>query len=149
MIFVGADHAGFELKNKIKKYLEAKHEVTDCGTDSEESCDYPDLSCAVVEGIRSKPNSLGILICGTGLGISMAANKHHGIRAAAVSEPMAAEMSRKHNDAQILCLGSRVIDEAKAIKCIEAFLGANFEKDHPRHQRRIDKLTEIEKKECQ
>jgi len=147
ILFWGADHAGFELKQQLIEHFKKKLICEDLGTDSLESCDYPDLAEAVAKRVLSEPGSLGVLICGTGLGMSMAANKVHGIRAGAVSESFSAEMARRHNDAQILCVGSRVVSFDKARDCVEAFLSAEFDTENPRHLRRIQKIQKIEESE--
>ena len=144
-IAVGCDHGGFELKNEIMKYLESeKYEVKDFGTYSTESCDYPDIAQPVAEVVASKEFDFGILICGTGIGIGIAANKVPGIRAALCSDTFSAHATREHNDANILTMGERVVGKGLAIDIVKAFLGAEFEGD--RHARRINKITEIEKK---
>jgi ribose 5-phosphate isomerase B len=147
MLFIGSDHAGFELKSQILESLRAqKKTVEDCGTDSDQSCDYPVIAKKVTDKILKNPGSLGILICGSGVGMSIAANKVKGIRAACVSESRSAALCRQHNDAQVLCLGARIISLEIALECVNAFLSAQFEKSHPRHQRRIDQMTEMEGK---
>lgn len=144
-IAIGCDHGGFNLKNVVLKHLEDKGiEVKDFGTFSEESCDYPDYSVKVAEEVASKNYDLGILICGTGIGISIAANKVPGIRAALCSDTFSAHATRQHNDANILAMGQRVVGEGLALDIVDTFLNAKFEGG--RHQNRINKITEIEKK---
>lgn len=143
-LFIGADHAGFDLKEALKKKLSGTLELIDLGTDSTESCDYPDIAADLCHEVLKNSDSLGLLICGSGLGMSMAANKIHGIRAACVSEPISAGLSRKHNNAQILCLGARIISEDQALKCLNAFLNESFDHQHQRHQQRIDKISKLE-----
>lgn len=145
MLFIGSDHAGFELKSQILEALRAqKKSAEDCGTDSAQSCDYPVIAKKLSEKVLKNAGSLGILICGSGIGMSIAANKVKGIRAACVSESRSAALSRQHNNAQILCLGARIISFEIAMECVNAFLSAQFESSHPRHQRRIDQMTEME-----
>lgn len=145
-IGIGSDHAGYAMKQEIMEYLrELGHEVTDYGTYSEERCDYPVYGERVALAVKEGKEERGVLICGTGIGISLAANKVKGIRAAACSEPYSAQMAVRHNDAQIIAFGARVvgIDTAKMI--VDAFLNAQFEGG--RHQQRIDLITAIEKKQ--
>ena len=143
-IFIGADSAGFPLKEKLVPYLkELGYEVTDCGTDSTASCHYPDFAAAVCKNVQADlDGSFGILVCGTGIGMSMCANKYDGIRAALCSDTYSAKMTRAHNDANVICMGARVIGECLAIDILDAFLGAEFEGG--RHKVRVDMMTEIE-----
>lgn len=144
-IAIGCDHGGVELKEKIKKYLfEAGYETKDFGTNSNESCDYPDYAILVAEAVASKEFDFGILICGTGIGIGIAANKIPGIRAALCSDTFSAHATREHNDANILTIGQRVVGPGLALDIVKTFLNTKFEGG--RHQNRIDKITEIEKK---
>lgn len=144
-IALGSDHAGFPLKKEIMKHLEAKGiEFEDFGALSEASCDYPEFALKVGEEVASKNYDLGILVCGTGIGISIAANKVPGVRAALCSDTFSAHACREHNNANILALGQRVVGVGLALDIVDSFLNAKFEGD--RHQRRIDKITEIEKK---
>ncbi len=143
MIAIGCDHGGFELKEHIVKYLTDKGiEVKDYGTYSEESVDYPDCAKPVCNAVISGEAECGILLCGTGIGISMAANKHRGIRAAVCSDVYSAKMTKQHNNANIICLGGRVIGRELAFMIIDAWLDAEFEGG--RHQARIDKIHQIE-----
>lgn len=144
-IYIGADSAGYALKEEVIPYLTEKgYEVIDCGTDSAASCHYPLFANAVCEKVKADLNgSFGILICGTGIGMSMCANKHKGIRAALCSDTYSARMTRAHNDANLLCLGARVIGSCLALDIIDAFLGADFEGG--RHQTRVDMMMDIEK----
>ncbi len=144
-VFIGSDHAGFELKQKLIERFQKLVIFEDCGTNSTESCDYPVFAKAVSEKVLKSPGALGLLICGTGIGMSIAANKVKGIRAACVSEAFSAKMAREHNDAQILCLGARVIGEEKAAESFKAFLDAKLDTTNPRHQRRIELMKEMEK----
>lgn len=140
---VGSDHAGFELKNKLKKHLEEKgHTILDCGTNSLDSVDYPDYGKAVAEAVIKGDVEKGILICGTGVGISISANKVKGIRACVCSEPYSAKMSVRHNNANIIAVGARVVGEDLAKLIVDEFLSEEFEGG--RHQKRVDKMMEIE-----
>ena len=140
MIAVGADHAGVFLKNDIVKLLEKEgYEVKDFGTYYDESCDYPIYAKAVADAVASGLCEKGILVCGTGIGMSMAANKVKGIRAAVCSEAKSAEMTRRHNDANILCLGARMIDEKTAEELVKIFLSTEFEGG--KHLRRISMFS--------
>ncbi|MGL4774457.1 MAG: ribose 5-phosphate isomerase B [Clostridium sp.] len=144
-IALGADHGGYVLKNEISKFLkEQGYEVVDFGTNSEESCDYADYSLKVAESVKSKECTYGILVCGTGIGISIAANKVPGIRAALCSDTFSAHATREHNDANILALGARVVGAGLALDIVKTFLNAEFEGD--RHVKRIEKITAIEQK---
>ena len=143
MIALGCDHGGLNIKNAVIKYLEDKGiEYKDFGCFTEESVDYPEYAFKVAKSVTSGESELGILCCGTGIGISMAANKVKGIRAAVVSNEFCAEMTRRHNNANILCMGGRVITEEEAIKYTDIFINTPFEGD--RHNRRIDMITAIE-----
>ncbi|MDW8552855.1 MULTISPECIES: ribose 5-phosphate isomerase B [Staphylococcus] len=144
-IAIGNDHVGFELKPAIKTYLkELGHEVIDIGTNSSERTNYPDYGKQVATSVVEKKADLGILICGTGIGISIAANKVSGIRAVVCSEPYTAKLSREHNNTNILAFGSRVIGSELAKMIVKEWLEAKFEGG--RHQDRIDSISEIENK---
>lgn len=139
-IILGADHGGFELKEAIKSYL-VSHPASQCedlGTHSTESVDYPDIADKVCQAIQEKPDTVGILCCGTGIGISIRANRHDQIRAACVYDTVTATMAKAHNNANILCLGGRTTPVKTAIELIQTWLDTPF--DGGRHQRRIDKL---------
>jgi ribose 5-phosphate isomerase B len=141
-IALGSDHAGFELKESVKRLLGALGiQVDDRGTYSPESVDYPDFACAVGEEVVRGQADFGILVCGTGIGMSMSANKIPGIRAAKADTEFEAEMARAHNDANVLCLGARVTDAATAETLVRKFLETHFEGG--RHQRRVDKIMAI------
>ena len=143
MIALGADHGGYNLKEAIIEYLKEKNvEYTDYGCYSEESVDYAVYAKQVADAVVSGKAEKGILCCGTGIGISIAANKVKGIRAAVVTNEFCAEMTRRHNDANILAMGGRVIDPQTAVKLADIFLNTEFEGG--RHQRRIDQITKIE-----
>jgi len=145
-IALGADHAGFALKETIRKHLEqAGYVIEDLGTWSEESVDYPDFGRAVGERVVARQSDVGIAVCGTGIGISIAANKVPGVRAAVAHDVMTARLAREHNDANVLALGGRVVTEAQAIEIVDIFLGAQFAGG--RHQRRVNKIADIERDE--
>lgn len=142
-ITIGCDHAGYELKLKVIDHLKSRGiEVIDVGTHSTNSCDYPNIARAVCKNIQDGVTELGILICGTGIGMSMAANKHRGIRAAACSDTFSARLTRVHNDANVLCFGERVVGMGLAIDLVDNFIDAEFEGG--KHQKRVDLITAIE-----
>lgn len=145
-IAIGADHAGFELKEKVKQRLAARGiEMLDKGTVSNESVDYPDFARKVAEDVAGRRADLGILVCGSGVGMSIAANKVPGVRAANVATEIEAEMSRRHNDANVLAIGARVLDDQQAFAIVDKWLASPFEGG--RHQRRVDKIMQIEREE--
>ena len=145
-IAIGADHAGFHVKETIKKYLEdSGYTVDDVGTWSEESVDYPDYAKAVAEKVAAGQDQIGVLACGTGIGMAITANKVPGIRAAVAHDAMTARLAKEHNDANVLTLGGRVVDDAQAIEIVRNFLDAPFAGG--RHQRRIDKITVLDQQE--
>ena len=138
-IAVGCDHAGFHYKQALVERLRAVgNDVTDCGCDNTESCDYPDIAHEVGRRVSSGESERGILICGTGIGVSMAAGKHAGVRAATVHDRFTAQMSREHNDANVLCLGARILDQELAIEFAEYWLTVPFAGG--RHERRVGKI---------
>ena len=140
MIAIGCDHGGFELKKKIMAHLDARGlEYKDFGTYSDASCDYPIYGKAVAKAVASGECERGIVICGTGIGISITANKVPGIRAALCTDCFMAEATRQHNDANILALGGRVVGEGLALKIVDTFLDTPFSNDE-RHIRRISKI---------
>ncbi|MDR1832039.1 MAG: ribose 5-phosphate isomerase B [Fusobacteriaceae bacterium] len=142
-IVLGADHAGYPLKERVKAHLtEQGREVLDLGTYSTESVDYPDYAAAVGKAVVANPGDLGILICGTGIGISIAANKIKGVRAALCTDYAMAKLAREHNDANILALGGRTTAEAAALDIVDAFLRTAFAGG--RHQMRLDKIRNLE-----
>ena len=142
MIALGCDHGGFELKQEIMRFLEEKKiSYRDCGTYTKDSCDYPEYARKVAEQIRSGECEKGILICGTGIGISIAANKVKVIRAALCHDCFSAEATRLHNDANILCMGGRVVGPGLALKIVDVFLNTPFSGDE-RHIRRIGLIEE-------
>ena len=142
-IAIGSDHAGYHLKEIIKSRLvESGAEVDDLGTASEASVDYPDYAAAVARRVASGASDRGILVCGTGIGMAMAANKIHGIRAASVEGLESARLSRAHNDANVLTVGARITPPELALAIVQTFLDTAFEGG--RHQRRIDKIMALE-----
>lgn len=144
MIAIGSDHAGYELKQVIMKHLEERGtEFKDYGTYSADSCDYAVYAEKTARAVASGECELGLLFCGTGVGISMAANKVRGIRACCCSDLFSAEMTRLHNNANMLCLGGRVVTPEKAIELVDVFLNTQFSGEE-RHQRRIDQITDLE-----
>ena len=145
-IYIGADSAGYNLKEEVKEYLSGKgYEVVDCGCNSTASCHYPEFASKVCERVQGElDSSFGILICGTGIGMSMCANKHKGIRAALCSDTDSARMTRCHNDANLLCMGARVIGSCLALDIVDAFLSAEFEGG--RHAVRVKMIEDIEAK---
>ena len=144
-IAIANDHSAVELKNIIKEHLESKgYEVLNLGTDSTESCDYPVYGEKVGRAVADGEADLGIAICGTGVGISLAANKVKGIRACVCSEPFTAKMSRAHNDCNVLAFGARVVGGELAKMIVDTWINTEFEGG--RHQRRVDLLMEIEER---
>lgn len=142
-IAIGSDHAGYPLKEIIKSYLaDSGVEVEDLGTTSEASVDYPDYAAAVARKVAAGLSDRGILVCGTGIGMAIAANKVHGIRAASVESLEAARLSRAHNDANVLTLGARITPADLALGIVRTFLATPF--DGGRHQRRVDKITALD-----
>ena len=142
-IVIGSDHAGFELKEALRQWLhDAGHEVIDVGTDSEASCDYPVFGAAVAREVASGDADRGVAVCGSGIGIGMAANKIPGVRAAVLRTAEDAEMSRRHNNANVACFGARVTAVAEAEHALGVFLGTDFEGG--RHERRVDLLAELD-----
>lgn len=145
MIIIGSDHGGLVLKAALSSYLQRRgFEVSDAGTNGDASVDYPDFGQKVAETVIAGEAELGILICGTGIGMSIAANKIPGIRAALVTDVFMARMAKEHNNANVLVLGGRVLDEQKACDLVGAWLDATFEGG--RHQSRLDKITALEQK---
>ena len=143
MIAIACDHAALELKQEIIKYLkENNYEVKDFGTNDSNSCDYPDFAYPASKSVATGECEKGILVCGTGVGMSMCANKVHGIRCALCGDCFSAQATRQHNDANMLALGARVTGVGLALKIVETFLTTDYEGG--RHQRRIDKMMQIE-----
>ena len=143
MIIVGSDHAGYALKEEVKKYLESmKYEYIDVGTYSLDSVDYPDIAKKLSKKVLEDPANKGILLCGTGIGVSITANRFKGIRAALCVYPYMATMARKHNNANVLCLGGRLVSPALANEIVEVFLNEKFEGG--RHIKRTEKMDTLQ-----
>ena len=143
MVSIASDHGGYRLKEHIKAYLTAKGiSVLDCGCDSLDSCDYPIFGKAAAQAVADGRCEKGIVICTTGIGISIAANKVKGIRCALCSEPVSAKLTRQHNDANVLAMGARIIGPAMAEEIVHTFLTTEFEGG--RHSRRVDLITKLE-----
>jgi ribose 5-phosphate isomerase B len=143
-IAIGADHAGFVLKEHIRQKLQAEgHEVIDFGTSSQESTDYPDYALQVSRQVAQERADRGILVCATGIGMSIAANKVDGVRAAAVTSSEAARLTREHNDANVLALGAKLVDETQSDELVDVFLNTEF--SGGRHARRVAKIARIER----
>lgn len=148
MIALGCDHGGYPLMQEIKAYLNAhKIPFKDFGTYSADSCDYPDFAAAACTAVQDGTCEKALLCCGTGIGISMAANKFRGIRAACCSDYFSAKYTRLHNNANVLCMGGRVIGPGLACELVNVFLHTDYEGGE-RHERRLHKITEIEKKQA-
>lgn len=146
-IAIGNDHGALDLKLHIKNYLEKQgHEVVNFGIDTTDSCDYPVYAAKVAKAVVAGEVDKGILICGTGIGISIAANKIKGVRCALCSEPCSAKLTREHNDTNILALGARIVGPVLAESIVDTFLNTEFSGD-PRHQRRIDLITKLEEEQ--
>ena len=138
-IAIGSDHAGFELKQIIVEHLSSRNvDLIDCGTNNLDSVDYPDFAKRVADEVSNKDLVMGILVCGSGQGMAMTANRYKDVRAAICHNSDVAKVTREHNDANILCLGSRFIKEAEALKCVDVFLSTDFEGE--RHLKRINKI---------
>jgi len=145
-IALGADHAGYQLKDQIKQHLAAKgFELRDEGTSSPESVDYPDFARAVAHDVSERHADLGILVCGSGIGMAIAANKVDGIRAANVTSQLEAQLSREHNNANVLALGARILQPEEALRIVDTWLATPFAGG--RHERRVEKIAAIEKEE--
>jgi len=143
-IYAGSDHAGFALRHRLVEHLRAAgHTVDDLGTESEASCDYPDYAAAVGRAVSGEAGAVGLLVCGTGMGVCIAANKIHGVRAVDAWNVEAARISRAHNDANVLCLGARTLAEGDALAITDAWLAAPFDGGE-RHTRRVEKIAELE-----
>ncbi|MDE6105066.1 MAG: ribose 5-phosphate isomerase B [Clostridia bacterium] len=144
-IALACDHGGLNLKKEIIKHLkENGYEYADFGTNSTDSCDYPDFALPAAEAVAKGECDKGIVVCSTGIGVSIVANKVHGVRCAHCHDSYCAEFTRRHNDANVLALGEKVVGVGYALKIVETFLTTAFEGG--RHQRRVDKISEIEKK---
>jgi len=144
-IAIGSDHRGFDVKRRLVQYLQNQgHEVLDLGTDQPDPCDYPDIAFAVADAVSQQQCDRGILICNTGIGMSIAANKVSGVLAALCHDPITAEMSRRHNDANILCLSAHLLGEEALVQMVNLFLTTDFEGG--RHARRVERIREHERK---
>jgi len=142
-IAIGSDHAGFELKKTIIEHLtQAGHQLTDLGPEVKESVDYPDYAEKVAKSVAADVSDFGILVCGSGMGMSIAANKVAGVRAALCGNAYVSEMARAHNNANVLCLGERITGVGLALTIVDVFVSTKFEGG--RHSRRVDKIAEIE-----
>ncbi len=142
-IFLGADSAGFTLKEDVKAHLEEKgYSVVDLGTETAVPCHYPIFAAAVARAVQGEPDAFGILVCGTGIGMSMAAGSFRGVRAALCGDTFSARMARLHNDANVLCLGARVIGKGLALDIVDLFMSTDFEGG--RHATRVDMLRALE-----
>ncbi len=142
-VFLGSDHAGVEMKDMLRGYLTEKgFEVEDLGPEGADSVDYPDYGAAVGRAVIAEPGSYGVLICGTGIGIGMAAHKVKGVRAAVVHNEFTARAAKEHNNANVISFGARVIDDEMARKIVDEFFGAEFEGG--RHERRVEKIMQLE-----
>ena len=143
-ISIGCDHGGLELKNTLVAYLQEKgHSVTDVGTHSLDSCDYPDFAAAAAKLVASGECEKGIVICTTGIGVSISANKIKGIRCALLSDVVSARMTREHNDTNMMALGAAIIDPKLALEIVDIWLSTPFS-GVDRHQRRVDKIMALE-----
>jgi ribose 5-phosphate isomerase B len=143
-VSIGSDHRGFNLKTKIRELLtETGHEAIDLGTDSTESCDYPDIAMAVAKSVSSGESDRGILVCGTGIGMAIAANKFDGVRAATCNDEVTSEMCRRHNDVNVLCLSGDMLGERNIDNLVRIWLETEF--DGGRHARRLEKITQFER----
>lgn len=142
-VFIGCDHAAFEEKEAVRAYIEQNHEVIDCGTTSADRCDYPDFAIAVAKEVQAG-HGVGVLLCGSGIGVSMAANRFFGVRAALCRSEEDATLSRQHNNSNVICVGARLtsLDEIK--KILDAWFSANFEEG--RHTGRIEKFNNLGEK---
>ncbi len=142
-IALACDHGGLALKEAVKKHLAAQgHEVEDFGTHTEDSCDYPDFAGAAAKSVANGTNERGVVICTTGIGVSIAANKVKGIRCALLSDLMCARLTRQHNDSNMMAMGAGVVGEKLALEIVDTFLSTDFEGG--RHRRRVDKVMALE-----
>jgi ribose 5-phosphate isomerase B len=145
-IYAGSDHAGFGLRRRLVEHLRSRgHAVEDLGPATDASCDYPEFAAAVGRAVRDDAGALGLLVCGTGLGVCIAANKIHGVRAIDAWNVAGAKQSRAHNDANVLCLGERLVPEAEALAIVETWLSTPFEGG--RHARRVAQIAALESEE--
>lgn len=143
-IAFAADHGGYQLKDKLVAYLKSNGiDTVDFGTNSSDSCDYPDFAHPLCKAVASGECNFGVLVCSTGIGMSIAANKHKGIRAACCSETVSAELTRAHNNSNVLCLGEFIVGEHTARKMVDIFINTPFSEGE-RHVRRISKISSLE-----
>ncbi len=146
-IAVASDHAGYEVKEALASHLRAQgHEIEDYGCFDDSSCDYPDFAAAAARGVASGAQAFGVLVCGTGLGVCMTANKIAHIRAAPVHDRMTAQMSRRHNNANVVCIGARIIEKEVALDLVDLWLETPFEGG--RHERRVGKIDALDDADC-
>ena len=146
-ISIGSDHGGYQLKTEIKNHLLAKgYEVVDFGTNSNDSCDYPDFAYAAASAVSNGQVDFGVVVCTTGMGVSMVANKVKGVRCALCHNENCAEMTRRHNDANMIAFGQKYVSTEVALKAVDIFLTTAFEKENERHVRRVNKIVEVESK---
>ena len=144
-ISIGSDHGGYQLKTEIKNHLLAKgYEVVDFGTNSNDSCDYPDFAYAAAKALSNGEVDFGVVVCTTGMGVSMVANKVKGVRCALCHNENCAEMTRRHNDANMIAFGQKYVSTEVALKAVDIFLTTEFEKENDRHVRRVNKIVEVE-----
>ncbi|MBT3864692.1 ribose 5-phosphate isomerase B [Candidatus Peregrinibacteria bacterium] len=143
-VYIGSDHGGYEMKNNLRDYLkEGGHDVIDLGCFSEDSVDYPDIAREVSEKVMENKDAKGVLVCGTGIGMQMTANKVPGVRATVATDEHMAEMSRKHNNANVITLGGRTTELEKAKKIVDTFFTTDFEEGEERHVRRVEKINGV------
>ncbi|MBR2974721.1 MAG: ribose 5-phosphate isomerase B [Clostridia bacterium] len=146
-ISIGSDHGGYQLKTEIVNHLIGQgHEVVDFGTNSSDSCDYPDFAYAAAKAVANGEVDFGVVVCTTGMGVSMVANKVKGIRCALCHNENCAEMTRRHNDANMIAFGQKYVTTEVALKAVDVFLSTAFEKENDRHVRRVNKIVEVESK---
>ena len=144
-ISIGSDHGGYQLKTEIKNHLLAQgHQVVDFGTNSNDSCDYPDFAYAAATALSKGEVDFGVVVCTTGMGVSMVANKVKGVRCALCHNENCAEMTRRHNDANMIAFGQKYVPTEVALKAVDIFLSTAFEKENERHVRRVNKIVEVE-----
>lgn len=143
-VAIGSDHAGYRMKEAVKEAFDSHYEIIDTGTDSENSCDYPVFANRVCRSVLNKKAERGILICGTGIGMSMMANRFEGIRAALCHDEFTAERARQHNDANIIAMGSQVVDRETAVKLVRIFLEETFDRSDPANERHVRRIEELD-----
>ena len=146
-ISIGSDHGGYQLKTEIANHLIAQgYQVVDFGTNSNDSCDYPDFAYAAAQAVATGDCQYGVVVCTTGMGVSMVANKVKGVRCALCHNENCAEMTRRHNDANMIAFGQKYVSTEVALKALDIFLTTAFEKENERHVRRVNKIVEVENK---